>query len=86
MGFFGHGFFSVFGVLLAELFPTEVRATAQSLVYNTGRALSALAPWVIGGVAARHGFGFALTGTSLFFLAGGLLVFLLPETRGNHLS
>ncbi|MBU6374634.1 MAG: MFS transporter [Bdellovibrionales bacterium] len=86
VGFFGHGFFSVFGVLLAELFPTEVRATAQSLVYNTGRAFSAFAPWVIGGVAASRGYGFALGGTSLFFLAGGILVFMLPETQGNRLK
>jgi MFS family permease len=85
VGFFGHGFFSVFGVLLAELFPTAVRATAQSLIYNTGRALSALAPWVIGSIAAQQGFGAAMGGTSLFFLAGGVLVYLLPETRGSRL-
>jgi len=29
-GFFGHGYFSVFGALLAELFPTGIRGTAQA--------------------------------------------------------
>src|SRR5207302_125687 len=31
LGFVGHGYFSLFGVLLAELFPTGVRATGQGL-------------------------------------------------------
>ena len=43
IGFFGHGYFSVFGAMLAELFPAAIRATAQGLCYNVGRAASALA-------------------------------------------
>lgn len=85
LGFFGHGFFSVFGALLAELFPTAVRGAAQGLAYNAGRALSAAAPTVIGALATRHGLGTALGATSAFFLAGALLLGLVPETRGREL-
>lgn len=86
IGFFGHGYFSVFGVMLAELFPTHVRGTAQGLTYNIGRAFSALAPFTIGALADTHGIGSALALTSAFFLLGAGLIFLLPETRGTDLT
>ncbi|HEX3580483.1 MAG TPA: MFS transporter, partial [Thermoanaerobaculia bacterium] len=34
VGYFGHGYFSLFGAMLAELFPTRIRATAQGFCYN----------------------------------------------------
>ncbi|HET8946150.1 MAG TPA: MFS transporter, partial [Candidatus Polarisedimenticolia bacterium] len=86
VGFFGHGYFSLFGAMLAELFPAGVRATAQGLCYNTGRAFSALAPLGIGAAADRLGFGVALALTSMLYLVGGALIFLLPETRGRDLA
>lgn len=86
IGFFGHGYFSVFGAMLAELFPTSIRGTAQGLTYNAGRALSALAPFTIGALADHYGIGSALALTSAFFLAGAGLIFLLPETRGRALE
>lgn len=86
IGFFGHGYFSVFGVMLAELFPTTIRGTAQGLAYNAGRALSALAPFTIGALADQYGIGSALALTSAFFLAGAGLMFLLPETKGQQLK
>lgn len=86
IGFFGHGFFSVFGAMLAELFPTPIRATAQGLCYNIGRAASALAPFTIGALADRLGIGSALAFTAVFFAAGGALMFLLPETKGESLE
>jgi MFS family permease len=86
IGFFGHGYFSVFGAMLAELFPTAIRATAQGLCYNVGRAASALAPFTIGALADRFGIGSALAFTSVFFAAGGALIFLLPETKGEELT
>lgn len=86
IGFFGHGYFSVFGAMLAELFPAGIRATAQGLCYNVGRAASAVAPVVIGALADRAGIGAALSLTSAFFLAAAGLILLLPETRSATLT
>ncbi len=86
IGFFGHGYFSLFGAMLAELFPSSIRGTAQGLCYNLGRGVSALAPFIIGALADRHGIGSALGLTSAFFLAAGGLILLLPETRGEQLT
>jgi MFS family permease len=86
IGFFGHGYFSVFGVMLSELFPTHIRATAQGLVYNIGRAFSAFAPYTVGMLADVYGIGSALAITSAFFLVGAVTIFSLPETRGQELQ
>ena len=86
VGYLGHGYFSVFGVLLAELFPSAVRGAAQGFCYNAGRAVSAFAPFTIGALADRHGLGSALALTSALYLAGALLMRLLPETRGRELE
>jgi len=58
--FFATGYFSGFGAVTAELYPTAVRARAQGLTYNIGRIASAGAPWIVGGLAAKHGYGAAL--------------------------
>jgi MFS family permease len=86
VAFFGTGFFSGFSALAAELFPTEIRATAMGLSYNLGRGLSALAPFVVGAIADRYGFqaGFYLLAGAFFIAA--LLALALPETRGRQLS
>jgi MFS family permease len=86
VGFFGHGYFSVFGAMLAELFPSAIRGAAQGICYNAGRAASALAPWTIGALADRFGLGVALASTSACFLLGAVMVLLLPETRGRELT
>jgi 5-oxoprolinase (ATP-hydrolysing) len=85
LGFVGHGYFSVFGALIAEVFPTHVRATAQGVCYNMGKIFGAGAPLVIGAAAAAIGVGPALAITSAFFLLGALLAWRLPETRGAAL-
>ena len=86
VGYFGHGYFSLFGALLAELFPSPVRGAAQGFCYNAGRAVSALAPFTIGAVADRSGLGSALALTAAFYLAGAFLIRLLPETKGQELA
>ncbi len=86
VGFFGHGYFSVFGAMLAELFPSTIRGTAQGLCYNIGRALSAAAPASIGWLADRHGIGAALSLTAAFFAVAGALILFLPETQGSELT
>lgn len=85
VGYFAHGYFSLFGALLAELFPTSIRATAQGFCYNAGRLASAAAPYLIGVAAARFGLGSALAVNAAFFAVAGFVVWLLPETRGEEL-
>lgn len=83
VGFFGHGYFSIFGSMLAELYPTAVRSTGQGFCYGAGRGLSALAPYTIGALAVQVGIGSALAVTAAFFALGAGLVLLLPAA--DHL-
>ena len=85
LGFVGHGYFSLFGAMLAELFPTSARASGQGFSYNMGRALSSLAPFTVGTLSETYGIGSALGLTSAFFVMGAFLIRLLPETRGVDL-
>jgi MFS family permease len=88
LGYVGHGYFSVFGSLVAELFPTAVRGTGQGLTYNAGRLAGAAAPFVIGVLADLPdvGLGLALAATSAFFIAAAFLIVLLPDRSGQQLG
>jgi MFS family permease len=85
VGFFGSGYFSLFGAMLAEIYPTAVRGAGQGFAYNFGRALSAFAPFATGAVADQSGLGAALAWNSGFFLLAAVLIFTLPETRRAEL-
>jgi MFS family permease len=86
IGFFGSGYFSGFGAITAEIFPTSVRASAQGLTYNLGRGLSAAAPYLIGALGAGRGLGFAFLLTAASFLFAGVMALFIPETRGRELQ
>lgn len=85
VGYFAHGYFSLFGAMLAELFPTHIRASAQGFCYNGGRFASALATYAVGAAATRYGFGSVIAGDAMFFALGAVLIWLLPETKGTEL-
>jgi len=81
--FFATGYFSGFGAVSAELYPTTIRATAQGLTYNVGRVASAVAPWLVGGLADSGGYASALSVTAVAFLAAAALWIFIPETKGR---
>lgn len=86
VGYFAHGYFSLFGAMLAELFPTEIRASAQGFCYNAGRLASAAAPIAIGSAAQKHGLAAAIAADAMFFALGAVLIWFLPETKGKELA
>jgi MFS family permease len=88
VGYFGYGYFSMFGGFVAELYPAAVRATGQGTSYNIGRMAGAIAPYTIGALATRFGIGIgvALSITSLFFVLAAMLVFTLPDRSGQELD
>jgi MFS family permease len=85
VAFFATGYFSGFGAVTAEIYPTVIRATAQGFTYNIGRLASAFAPFTVGTLAQTHGFGAALFLSSGAFLLAALTWIWIPETRGRTL-
>jgi MFS family permease len=86
VAFFGTGYFTGFGALTAEIYPTSVRATAQGITYNAGRIVSAAAPFVVGSLAQTKGFGFSFVVIAAAFLAAALFWTGIPETAGKALE
>jgi MFS family permease len=86
VAFFGTGYFSGLGAVVAELYPTSVRATAAGFCYNFGRIASAAAPYTVGELAGTRGFGVAFTVAGAAFLFAALMWLWIPETRNSELD
>ena len=84
--FLATGYFSGFGAVTAELYPTSVRATAQGFTYNVGRIVSAAAPWMVGGFAKTHGFPAAISLAAVSFLIAAACWAFIPETKGRTIT
>ena len=82
---FGSGCTAGFGALLAELFPTEVRAAAMGTTYNLARAAQLGAPVLVSFALKRAGLAGGLSVPLCLALATAAWVWTLPETRGIEL-
>jgi MFS family permease len=84
--FFATGYFSGFGAVTSELYPTRVRATAQGFTYNIGRVASAAAPFVVGGLTDTHGFPAALSLAAAGYALAAVFWLWIPETAGREIT
>ncbi|MEI6667528.1 MAG: MFS transporter [Acidobacteriota bacterium] len=84
--FFATGYFTGFGAVTAEIYPTEIRATAQGFTYNIGRLASAVAPYAVGSLAAGRGFGVAFGVAAVAFVLAAIAWIWIPETKGRALA
>jgi hypothetical protein len=82
----GFGSHALFGVWSSEMFPTESRAAATSVIFSAARGL-AIGGWAVGliGVAAGLSYGMVLLGI-IGFLLMIFLPFTLPETKGTEMD
>lgn len=86
VAFSATGYFSGFGAVTAEVYPTAIRATAQGFTYNIGRLVSAGAPYLVGSLADAHGFGAALLVCSASLVLAAVFWIWIPETKGRALT
>ncbi len=87
MGMFANGMIGGYGTLIAELFPTDMRGTAQTALYNAGRFIGgASAPVIIPIIAAGNGFPFALGCVACIYVVAFIAMFFLPEKKGTTLE
>lgn len=80
-------FYGWFPLYLPELFPTRVRATGQGLAFNAGRILAAVGAINMGALVTAFEGSYARAGAiiTLVYLAGLVLVWFAPETKGKPL-
>ena len=87
MGFFVNGMLGGYGALISEFYPTVARATAQNVLFNTGRAVGGFGPMVVGAIAATYSFELAIALlAALYVLDMAALWLLIPERRGSELA
>ncbi len=86
-GFFTAGQFSWMAIYLPELFPTAVRGSAISLVFNLSRYIAAFGPLLAGVlIASLGGISTAAALFGLIYILGIVVTpFVGPETKGKPL-
>lgn len=77
---------------LPELFPTRVRATGQGVSFNAARFLAAGGNYAagtimasVGGASAAGAFSTTGMAIAMVYVAGMLIIWLAPETKGKPL-
>ncbi|WP_346184526.1 MFS transporter [Streptomyces osmaniensis] len=86
MGAFANGMIGGYGALIAELYPIEIRATAQNVLFNLGRAVGGFAPVCVAYVADATGFSTAIGLLTVIYLVDMVAMFLIPDRRGAALD
>jgi MFS family permease len=87
MGMFVNGMLGGYGALLAELYPTEARATAENVIFNLGRGVGGFGPFVVGALAVNYSFTVAIALLATIYLLDILATaFLIPEKKGVPLE
>ena len=87
MGIFVNGMVGGYGALMAEVYPTHVRATASNTHWNLGRVVGGFGPLIIGALATRYSFAGAIAFLALIYVADILAtLFLIPELKGRELE
>jgi MFS family permease len=80
-------FYGWLPLYLPELFPTRIRATGQGFAFNFGRVLAAIGALQGGQLLNFFEEDYARMGgiMSLVYLAGMVLIWFCPETKGQPL-
>ncbi|MGB6446435.1 MAG: MFS transporter [Xanthobacteraceae bacterium] len=87
MGIFVNGMLGGYGALLAELYPTKARATAQNVLFNLGRGVGGFGRFVVGSLAAAYSFTAAIALLATIYLLDIVATaFLIPEKKGVPLG
>lgn len=75
IGFFSNGMFGGYGAVISRLYPTEIRATANNVIMNVGRAIGGFSSLVIG-LLMQY---FNLTVTMMFLSGLYIISFIVMQ-------
>ncbi|CUS16569.1 MFS transporter [Lactobacillus delbrueckii] len=80
-GFFSNGMFGGYGAVISQLYPTEIRSTANNLIMNTGRAIGGLSSVIIGALMDHYNLYVVMGFLSALYIISFLVMISLPGLR-----
>lgn len=80
-GFFSNGMFGGYGAVISQLYPTEIRSTANNLIMNTGRAIGGFSSVIIGALMVHYNLYVVMGFLSALYIISFLVMISLPGLR-----
>lgn len=80
-GFFSNGMFGGYGAVISQLYPTEIRSTANNLIMNTGRAIGGFSSVIIGSLMDHYNLYVVMGFLSALYIISFLVMISLPGLR-----
>ena len=80
-GFFSNGMFGGYGAVISQLYPTEIRSTANNLIMNTGRAIGGFSSVIIGALMDHYNLYAVMGFLSALYILSFLVMISLPGLR-----
>jgi MFS family permease len=80
-GFITYGYWGPLAAFVSEQFPTNLRGVGTAFAYASGRMMSALAPFAMGGIATKYSLGVALGCVGVIYALGAIFGYFMKETK-----
>ncbi|WP_035173119.1 MFS transporter, partial [Lactobacillus equicursoris] len=80
-GFFSNGMFGGYGAVISQLYPTEIRSTANNLIMNTGRAIGGFSSVIIGLLMDHYNLYVVMGFLSALYIISFLVMITLPGLK-----
>lgn len=78
VGYFTNGMYGGYGAIISKLYPTEIRATANNVIMNLGRAIGGFSSVIIGFLMDRYTLVSVIVFLSSIFLISLLIMYTIP--------
>ncbi|MBP2031347.1 MFS family permease [Clostridium algifaecis] len=86
VGFFANGMFSGYGALISNLYPTEIRSTANNTIFNIGRAVGGFSPFAIGFFLDHYSLTIAMLFLSILYVISFITILRLKITKKSEID
>ena len=81
VGYFANGMFAGYGAVVSHLYPTEVRATANNVIINVGRAVGGFSSVAIGFILDHYNVMAVMIFLSLLYLMSFVVMMSIKNLR-----
>lgn len=86
LGFFSNGMFGGYGAIISRLYPTHIRATANNLIVNVGRAIGGFSSVIIGFLMEHYNLLVTMSFLSALYFCSLVVMFTIPALKGLNLQ